>query len=149
MWSLRFPFFWSCVCHYILFTAQRMRPWTLVASRHCSDINMYVEEFVFCSERTKIDSLWYEKKCGSCGRVEDLSDFFTQGCAPAEPGGPWRPTFALVQLENERSFIQIICWAPWILQVQSTGLPSIFNRARPCLRFYYTFKMIRNDDWDS
>ena len=35
-----------------------------------------------------------------------------QGCALAEPGGPWRLTFALGRLENHRFFIQIICWAP-------------------------------------
>ena len=55
-----------------------------------------------------------------------------QACALAEPGGPWRLLFALGQLENLRFFIQIICWAPCILQVQSTGLPSIFLRAQPC-----------------
>ena len=55
-----------------------------------------------------------------------------QGCALAEPGGPWRLTFALGRLENLRFFIQIICWAPWILQFQSTGLPSIFLREQPC-----------------
>ena len=54
-----------------------------------------------------------------------------QGCALAEPGGPWRLTFALGRLENLRFFIQIICWAPWILQFQRTGLPSIFLRAQP------------------
>ena len=58
---------------------------------------------------------------------------FDQGCALAEPGGPWCLTFALGRLENLRFFIQIICWAPWILQFQSTGLPSIFLRAQPCL----------------
>ena len=52
-----------------------------------------------------------------------------QGCALAEPGGPWRLTFALGRLENLRFFIQIICWAPQILQFQSTGLPLIFLRA--------------------
>ena len=36
----------------------------------------------------------------------------SQGCALAEPGGPWHPTFAPGQLENLRFFIQIICWAP-------------------------------------
>ena len=56
-----------------------------------------------------------------------------QGCALAEPGSPWCLTFAAGRLENRRFFIQIICWAPWILQVQSTGLPSIFLRAQPCL----------------
>ena len=36
----------------------------------------------------------------------------TQGCALAEPSGPWRLTFALGRLENLRFFTQIICWAP-------------------------------------
>ena len=35
-----------------------------------------------------------------------------QGCALAEPGGPWHPTIALGQPENLKFFIQIICWAP-------------------------------------
>ena len=35
-----------------------------------------------------------------------------QGCALAEPGGPWHLTFALGWLENLPFFIQIICWAP-------------------------------------
>ena len=35
-----------------------------------------------------------------------------QGCALAEPGGPWRLTFALGRLGNLSSFIQIICGAP-------------------------------------
>ena len=29
-----------------------------------------------------------------------------QGCALVEPGGPWRPTFALGRLENLRFFLQ-------------------------------------------
>ena len=57
-----------------------------------------------------------------------------QGCALAEPGGPWRLTFVLGRLENLSFFIEIICWAPWISQVQSTGLPSIFVRAQPCVK---------------
>ena len=44
----------------------------------------------------------------NCPSVQNLN----QGCALAEPGGPWRLTFALGQLENHRFFIQIICWAP-------------------------------------
>ena len=67
-----------------------------------------------------------------------------QGCALAKPGGPCCQTFALGQLENLRFFVQIICWAPWILQVQCTGLPSIFLRAQswvvPCyLPFFVAF----------
>ena len=30
-------------------------------------------------------------------------------------------------------FIDILCWAPWISQVQDTGLPSIILRAQPWL----------------
>ena len=52
---------------------------------------------------------------------EDLSKFvfkkismidIPQGCALAEPGGPWRLTFILGRLENLRFFLQIICRAP-------------------------------------
>ena len=35
----------------------------------------------------------------------------SQGCALAEPGGPWCLTFALGRLGNLSFFIQIICWA--------------------------------------
>ena len=55
----------------------------------------------------------------------------TQGCALAEPRGPWGLTFALGRLGNLSFLIQIICWAPLILQFQSTGLPSIFLRTQP------------------
>ena len=34
-------------------------------------------------------------------------------------------------LENLSLFIEILCWAPWISQVQSTGLLLIFLRAQP------------------
>ena len=60
----------------------------------------------------------------------------SQGCALAEPGGIGRLIFALGWLENLSFFIQIICWAPKISQVQSTGLPSIFLRAEPCVLFF-------------
>ena len=55
-------------------------------------------------------------------------------CTLAEPGGLWRLTFALGRLENLGFFIQIIYWAPWISQLQSTGLPSIFLRVQPWMR---------------
>ena len=32
MWGLRFPFFWSCVCHYMRFTTLRTRP----VNSHCT-----------------------------------------------------------------------------------------------------------------
>ena len=55
----------------------------------------------------------------------------------AVPGGPWYLSFALGPLENLSWFIQIIHWAPLILQVQSTGLPSIFFRTEPWLSIVY------------
>ena len=49
-----------------------------------------------------------------CKFLSKMSSSFlnVQGCALAEPGGPWRLTFALGRLENHRFFIQIIRWAP-------------------------------------
>ena len=67
---------------------------------------------------------------------------YSQGCALAEPGGLWCLTFVLGQLESLGFFIEIICWAHWILQVQSTGPPSIFSRAQPCTVYSeYTVQM--------
>jgi len=54
-----------------------------------------------------------------------------QGCALAQPGAPWCLTFALGRLENLTFFTQTIYWVSWILQFQSSGLPSIFLRAQP------------------
>ena len=70
-----------------------------------------------------------ETKLQPCSRHRYKSSNPVQGCARAKPGGPWCPIFALEQLENRRYFIQIIWWAPQILQVQITGLTSIFFRA--------------------
>lgn len=56
---------------------------------------------------------------------------YCQGCAPAEPGGSLCLTLALGQLENLTFFVQILCLAPWILQVQGAGIPSIFLRGQP------------------
>jgi len=46
------------------------------------------------------------------------------GCAlAAGPGhGPWYLTC---------SFVEIMFWAPWISQVQTTGLPSFFLTSQP------------------
>ena len=52
--------------------------------------------------------------------------------ALAVPGGLWHLTFALGWLGNLGNFyIELLCWAPWISQVQSIGLPGIFLRAQP------------------
>ena len=55
------------------------------------------------------------------------------GCA-LWPVAPASVTFVLGRLENLCFFTEIICWAHWISQVQSAGLPSIFLRAQPCKR---------------
>ena len=68
--------------------------------------------------------------CFSC-RNEKLS----AGLCCSRARWPWRLTFALGRLENLRFFIQIISWAPWILQIHSTELPSIFLRAQPCIGY--------------
>ena len=65
--------------------------------------------------------LYWSFKCKAVG----------QGCALAEPGGHWPQTFASGQLQNLRFFIEIQCWEPWILQVQSPGPPSMFCTAQP------------------
>ena len=65
------------------------------------------------------------------------------------PVDPWHLTFVLGGLENLSFFIEIICWAHWISQVQSTGLPSIFLRAQPCctcvdfLKARFRFLLVR------
>ena len=58
-----------------------------------------------------------------------------QGCALAEPSGLWSPTFAPWRLENLIFLIQITYRVPQILQVQSTGHPSIFLSAQTCAYF--------------
>ena len=35
-----------------------------------------------------------------------------QGCALAEPSGPWHPNVALGRQDDLSFFIQIMCWAP-------------------------------------
>ena len=76
IWNLRFPFFWSCVCHYKRFTTLRTRPVNMFLDARPFDyvflfrrltrlkegptpFNTYVEEFVFSSEKPKINSSWY------------------------------------------------------------------------------------------
>ena len=58
----------------------------------------------------------------------------TRLCSVTWPVAPASVTFVLGRLENRCFFTEIICWAHWISQVQSAGLPSIFLRAQPCKR---------------
>ena len=62
---------------------------------------------------------------------------YNRGLCSSSGSGPWCLTFAPVHLENlgkNLSFvIEIICWVPYILQVQSTRLPSLFLRAQPSI----------------
>ena len=44
-------------------------------------------------------------------------------------------TVVLGWLENLNFFVEIVRWIYWISQVQSTGLPSIFLRAQPCISY--------------
>ena len=81
-------------------------------------------------------------KNGTTGDLfwEEFCKLQYQGCPPAEPSGLWRLIFVLGRLENLCFSIEIICWAHWISQVQSTGLPSILLRAQPwiCVVSLYT-----------
>ena len=49
-------------------------------------------------------------------------------------GGPWH--LKLLLLSGQKILLSLklcsIHWAPWILQVQTTGIPSIFLKAWPC-----------------
>ena len=58
--------------------------------------------------------------------------FYSHGCALATPDGPWCITFALGWLE----IMEILSWAHWISQVQSTGLLSIFLKVQPWQCFF-------------
>ena len=68
MWSLRFPFFWSSVCHYMRFTTIKTRPVNMfLNARQFDNVFLfrrptrlkeeptlqYVEEFIFSSERSQ------------------------------------------------------------------------------------------------
>ena len=70
--------------------------------------------FVFTNNKNSKKSNIAEKKKRKHKKIYDFLKLvqWYQGCALVEPGGPWRLTFALGQLENLRFFIQIICWAP-------------------------------------
>ena len=72
-------------------------------------------------------------KNGTTGNLfwEEFCKLEYQGCALAEPSGLWCLTFVLGRVENLCLSIEIICWAHWISQAQSTGLPSIFLRVQP------------------
>ena len=53
--------------------------------------------------------------------VPRVSAYRVLSCYLAEPSDLWCLTFALRWLENLSFFIQVICWAPQISQVQSIG----------------------------
>ena len=60
----------------------------------------------------------------------------------SSPQWPLAPNFPPGQLENLRIFVDIMCWAPWISQVQSTGLSSFSLRAQPCVyKVYWSFSV--------
>ena len=65
--------------------------------------------------------------------------WISQGCTLAVLSGPWHLTFALRWLENLPFFIQIICWAPWISQGQSTALMQLNQTCLTCFFFLKIF----------
>ena len=69
--------------------------------------------------------------CPCCGCRNTSFDASSRLCS-SRARWPVHLTFVLGWLENLCFVIEIICWAPWISQVQSTGLHSIFVRAQPC-----------------
>ena len=78
------------------------------------------------------DSASAEALALSCLSLLKKIIVWREGCALAKPGCPWWLTFALGRLGNHSLFVVIPCWAPWISQVQSSGLSSIFPGAQPC-----------------
>ena len=68
------------------------------------------------------------------------SPVMMQSCAITAHGGPRCLTFAPRRLKNRIFLIQIICSTLWLLQVQSSGLPSIFLTAQPQPTFYLISK---------
>ena len=121
----------------------RVQMWSAVIQNNVSEDSGGLSfSFPSCREWPTLAGNCCSEDCTSCRLQYRLVEFLlqrstnwkvSQGCALAEPGGPWRLAFAPGQLENLRFFIQIICWAPLILQFQSIGLPSIFLRAQPCI----------------
>ena len=89
-----------------------------------SHLYLLLNHFLFSLQVTRVDG---HGSISGPNEVRKVFLFFfcNQGCILAEPSGPWCLTFALGWLENLRFSIQIMCWAPWILQVHCTGLPSI------------------------
>ena len=96
LWSLRFPFFWSCVCHYMRFTALRTKnetsehvprcPTFLLCvsvqkthktKRRASPLIRMQKSLYFQVKGPKLILRGIKKKCGGCGRVEELSELFT------------------------------------------------------------------------
>ena len=61
--------------------------------------------------------------------------FISRLCSSRARGPVAHITVVLGWLENLNFFVEIIRWAHWISQVQSTVLPSIFLRAQPWISY--------------
>ena len=61
--------------------------------------------------------------------------FISRLCSSRALGPVAHITVVLGWLENLNFFVEIIRWAHWISQVQSTVLPSIFLRAQPWISY--------------
>ena len=67
-----------------------------------------------------------------------------QGCALAEPGGPWRLTFVSRVIRKSLLFYRNHMLGTWISQVQSPGLPLIFLRAQPWVLIWKRLILVIN-----
>ena len=75
---------------------------------HHSESQKYLQGYATCKVKQLSKAVIPSQMAATC----ILDQYYYQSCALAEPGGPWRLTFALGRLENLRFFIQIICRAP-------------------------------------
>ena len=66
------------------------------------------------------------KELISYERLGSLKSSNIQGCALAEPPGPWRLTFVLGQLENLCFFLEIIRWHTGFHKIRALGSLQFF-----------------------
>ena len=102
-----------------------------------------------CTQWVKNTRFIYKKNISEC-RVQGIDKNFpispifghSSRLCSSSPQWPLAPNFPPGQLENLRISIDIMCWAPWISQVQRTGLSSFFLRAQPCVyKVYWSFSV--------
>ena len=96
---------------------------------HHSESQKYLQGFATRKVKQRPKAVIPSQMAATC----ILDQYYYQGCALAEPGGPWRLTFALGRLKISDFLYKSYAGHHRISQFQSTGLPSIFLRAQPWL----------------